>query len=465
VPELEAWERVYIANSNGSTAAFMTSVHGPDYEGSAIEHALTCQMCHNGPADNTFADMTEAHEGVILDPSAPNGGQVGCLQCHDSEFGETACDNCHESIAAANANSLHTNLWGEKAAIELRCECDFEGASWSDMYDNKCGGCHTTCGQCHVSRPNSVGGGFPKFGGIVYSAHGFNRTPDMTENCTACHGSRIGTDFNGDLEGVSRDVHRNNGMKCEGCHTGTELHGDGQHEGDHYTHRYQVATMPRCETCHDADIQVDTGTGCTRCHINGVGEDPVEVPAELVNHAHHIADNSSCSHCHRDGVPSMTPANLQCQVCHSQPYKNCTNCHNLVADEEPNKYDIDPSVVQFKIAQNPSPHRPEYDYVVVRHVPVDPGTYDDWGLTLPGYLDEPTWKYTSPHNILRITPQTTVADGATCATACHGTPDSPEGWFLRESDLYDGSGSRLPDYEANIGIVLPDPDVAPVNEN
>jgi len=176
---------------------------------------------------------------------------------------------------------------------------------------------------------------------------------------------------------------------------------------------------------------------------------------------------AACTDCHHTGagVPGPQPPNMQCQVCHSQPYKNCTNCHNLVADEEPNKYDIDPSVVQFKIAQNPSPHRPEYDYVVVRHVPVDPGTYDDWGLTLPGYLDEPTWKYTSPHNILRITPQTTVADGATCATACHGTPDSPEGWFLRESDLYDGSGSRLPDYEANIGIVLPDPDVAPVNEN
>ena len=394
----------------------MTSVHGPDYDGNAIEHALTCQMCHNGPADNTFADMDEAHTGIVRDPST--GGDVGCYQCHDQDFGATACDNCHESIAASTANSLHTNLWGEKAAIELRGQCTFEGSGYEDMFTNKCGGCHTTCGQCHVSRPTSVGGGFPKFGGVIYSAHGFNRTPDQTENCTACHGSRIGTDFNGDLEGNERDAHRNVGMKCEACHTAEEIHGDGQYAGDHYNHRYEVATMPRCEGCHE----------------------------DLSSNPFHNA--------HVDGF--VGNANLQCQVCHSQPYKNCTNCHNLVADKGADKFDINPSVVQFKIANNPSPHRPEYDYAVVRHVPVDPDTYADWGLTLPGYLDEPTWKYASPHNVLKNTPQTTVEDGQSCGASCHGTPDSPEGFFLRESDLRDSGGLELPDYEANIGIVIPD---------
>ncbi len=374
-------------------------------------------MCHNGPADNSFANMEEAHEGIVRDPSM--SGDVGCLQCHeDPSFGTSACDKCHTDIVAANANSLHTNLWGEKGLIELRGQCTFEGSGYEDMFSNKCGGCHTTCGQCHVSRPNSVGGGFPKFGGVVYAAHRFSRTPNQSENCTACHGSRIGVDFNGDLN-EEGDVHSTQErMKCESCHHAEEIHGDNQYEGDHYTHRYQVKTMPRC---NDA-----------ACH-------PV------------LGDNS-----YHQAHVGVEGSNLQCQVCHSQPYKNCTNCHNLGTGEKGDKFEINPSVVQFKIAKNPSPYRTEYDYCVVRHVPVDPNTYEDWGLELPGYLDEPTWKYASPHNILKETPQTTEVEGKGCGTACHGTPDSPEGWFLRESDLRDLNGDPLPDYNANIGLVISD---------
>ncbi len=390
----------------------MASVHGPDYGGNAIEHALSCQMCHNGAADNTFEDMAEAHVGIVRDPSA--GGEIGCYQCHDNDFTNNACETCHTSIAAANANSLHTNLWGEKAAIEARCDCTFDGSSYEDMFTNKCGGCHTTCGQCHVSRPNSVGGGFPKFG-VVYSAHEFNRTPDMTENCMACHGSRIGVDYNE----APRDVHRTRGMKCESCHSAEEIHGDNQHQGDHYNHRYEVETMPRCETCHDS------------------------IEANLFHNAH------------VDGFVSS--ANLQCQVCHSQPYKNCTNCHNLDSGKGADKFEIEPSVFQFKIAHNPSPHRQEYDYVVVRHVPVDPDTYADWGLTLPGYLDVPTWKYASPHNVIKAAPQTAYdPDTQSCSVSCHQTPDTPEGFFLRESDLMDEGGVHLVDYDANIDLIITD---------
>ncbi len=422
VPPLEAWEKVYIAGSNGSEAPFISSLHGPGYEGDVIEHALTCQMCHNGPSDYTFANMTEAHTGIVRDPSTD--GEVGCNQCHTPSFvGPTACTYCHPAIAASNANSLHTNLWGEKAAIELRCGCTFDGSSYEDMFTNKCGGCHTTCGQCHISRPDIVGGGFPKLGENSYSAHSFNVQPSTTENCTACHGSRVGTDFSGALEGNLPDVHTTADggslQNCVDCHGATEMHGDGLYEGDHYTHRYQVDTMPRCENCH----------------------------TNLSNNAYHQVHVNAAGR------------NMQCQVCHSQPYNNCTNCHNLAADEMSDKFDIDPSVVQFKIAKNPSPYRTEYDYVVVRHVPVDPGTYTDWGLELPDYLEEPTWKYTSPHNVLKNTPQTTVADGQWCGATCHSTPDSPEGWWLRESDLRDLGGEQLPDYLANIDFVLPD--VAP----
>ncbi len=355
--------------------------------------------------------------GLIRDPSAP--GAAGCVQCHADEDWTSSCDACHGGIADATAGSLHTNLWGEKKAIEDRCGCTFEGGGFEDLYDQKCGGCHTTCGQCHVSRPSSVEGGFPKFGGIIYSGHRFNRTPDMTENCTACHGSRVGTDFLGQIEGNLQDTHRSRGFNCSSCHTAGELHGDGGGPGGQYEHRYQVESMPRCEDCHGALPANDYHDA----HVNGFA----------------------------DG------ANLQCQVCHSQPYKNCTNCHNLVADPTTDKYDIEPSRVQFKIAQNPSPYRTEYDYVVVRHTPIDPDTYADWGLALPNYLDKTTWQYSSPHNILRWTAQTTPPEGSSsCSASCHGTPVTVDGIFLREIDLYESDGvTRLVDYEANIGIVMP----------
>ena len=351
---------------------------------------------------------------MIRDPSAI--GDSGCIQCHADEGWRSACDACHGSVVDATVTSLHTTQAGYIKAIEDRCGCDFSAGGFDAYFDQKCGTCHTTCGQCHVSRPNSVAGGFPKFGGIIYSGHRFNGTPDMTENCTACHGSRVGTDFLGQIEGNLQDVHRSRGMNCSGCHTATEIHGDG----GSYEHRYEVASMPRCEDCHSP------------------------LPANSYHDAH------------VDG--SVADANLQCQVCHSQPYKNCTNCHNLVTGGA-EKYDIEPSRVQFKIAQNPSPYRTEYDYVVVRHVPVDPGTYAEWGLALPQYTSVPTWKYTSPHNVLRWTPQTTPPEGSTsCSATCHGTPATRDGIFLREIDLYAEDGvTPLPDYEANIGIVMPTP--------
>ncbi len=410
MPPLEAWQKVIITGTNGNS--FLASAHGPNYEGDAVPHTLTCQHCHAGPDDRTFANMEEAHTDMIADPSSY--GDSGCVRCHGADFAESACDGCHSDAVDANRNSLHTNLWGYKAAIEARCTANFEDLGVEEGFQANCAGCHTTCGQCHISRPQSVGGGFIQIAGSPYS-HRFRPTPDMNEQCVACHGSRIGNDFLGQSEGNVQDVHRN--MQCAGCHTMDELHGDPTHtEENHYEHRYEVANMPRCENCHGG-----------------------------VSNSYHNA--------HVDGFAS----NLQCQVCHSQPYKNCTNCHNLASAEKGDKFAIDPSVLQLKIARNTSPFRTEYENILVRHVPVDPGTFDDWGLALPNYTDVPTWKYTSPHNIVRWTAQTTVEEGQSCSTSCHQTADGPEGFFLRESDLYEADGTTpLPDYEANIEMVIPE---------
>jgi len=373
---------------------------------------MECQFCHAGQPDFTFATMDEAHVGLIHDPSVP--GTSACTACHgEPEFAVSACNVCHASEVAATANSLHTNLWGERAAIEERCGCTYEGGGWQAGFGANCAGCHTTCGQCHVSRPNSVGGGFPIIT-LKPGSHRFKAIPDMNEQCTACHGSRIGVDFKGEIEGNVRDVHYLQGYKCDFCHSKEEIHGDGQYNGEHYDHRYEVATMPRCEKCH----RNTTPNAYHDMHV---------------------------------GNPGL---NLQCQVCHSQPYKNCTNCHNLDAGAKVDKYDIDPSVVQLKIAKNVNPNRQEYDFALVRHTPIDPDTFADWGLTLPDYDIKPTWQYTSPHNIIRRAPQTGDGTGS-CNAACHGAADGPEGYLLRESDLKDAAGNPLVDYDANIGIVIP----------
>ena len=72
-----------------------------------------------------------------------------------------------------------------------------------------------------------------------------------------------------------------------------------------------------------------------------------------------------------------------------------------------------------------SKNRPE-KFVVVRHIPVDKGTfayYVDNGLS--NFDGLPTWKYATPHNIRKKTPQ-----NKTC-NSCHGNTDL----FLLEKDV------------------------------
>jgi thiosulfate/3-mercaptopyruvate sulfurtransferase len=119
-----------------------------------------------------------------------------------------------------------------------------------------------------------------------------------------------------------------------------------------------------------------------------------------------------------DGVQQHSGIHLEmlsCQVCHSTTYKNCYSCH--VAQEDGAAYfQTDESEMMFKIGLNPlqSDDRP-WAYVPLRHVPVDPDSFAYYGEDLlPNFDALPTWKYATPHNIQRNTPQT-----ETCQT-CHG---------------------------------------------
>ena len=342
--------------------------------------------CHGGFVD--VATKQAAHEGMVRDPS---------------EDPKRYCGECHAEIAQASLTSLHTTLAGEKLAIETRA--DIEPGTITDHpelfegWKRSCSGCHATCGQCHVSRPNSAGGGF-------VDGHRFKKEPNQINQCTACHGSRVGNDYLGknlDEGGnplFARDIHSQKGKKCGFCHTGVEMHeGSGQH-------RLDTPLAPACEDCH----------------------------AETEN---------------ANGFHAVHWGELQCQVCHSQGTAQCAGCH--VTDTG---YIVEEDWIGFKIGRNPMPELRPYDYVVLRHEPTDRETYLNWGYEggLPNLEELPTWKYAAPHNVRRWTPRTEYGPGETCATACHDTPATPEGYFLRQVDI----DLRPHLTDANQQVIVPD---------
>ena len=346
---------------------------------------IGCVGCHGGVSivdapDDTSA-FRAAHSGLIRDPSVI--GEIGC-----------SGGSCHGEIVSRNETSMHSNLWGEKAHVALRngydtfAECP---ADIQDGYSANCSSCHTTCGQCHVSRPNAAGGGFVEQR-VGYS-HKFIRTPSEENVCTACHGSRIGDDWNANQERVPGnlpDVHNEYGYTCLDCHS-EDLHGEGPEDAN-YTSRYQVSNLPQCIDCHQIDLD------------------------DNIFHRSHWPN----------GDKSDGP-DLSCYACHAQQYNNCNTCHadrwktEYVADNS-GEYRVYP---QFKLGRNPyykqagHPHA-NSDWVAIRHVPVSPDAYDGWGISImSNHAAMETWKYASPHNIQRWTERTLVDP------AWAETPDQP----------------------------------------
>ena len=338
---MEVWQKVFLKDAD-----FMESTHG----------MVGCVICHGGDSSN--ADKDSSHEGMVADPS------------------DISCYTCHQDIAHVNDISLHTSLGGFVSVLEARGGNLEEGSPLATAFENHCQACHTSCGQCHVSRPDEVEGG-------LLSSHDFRPTPSMQYNCVACHGSRVGAEYLGDNEGTPADVHWvQETMICTDCHT-DELHGSEESAATRYLNPIAV----KCADCHE-DIWANT-------------EDNPQ-------HEEHLGD-------------------LSCQVCHSVAYKNCYGCHVAIDDEGIPCRTSEPSVMQFEIGYNllRSSERP-YKYVVLRHVPTCMGTCDYYGDNLlPNFNALPTWKYATPHNIQLHTPQNESCN------ACHGNRDI----FLTGEDI------------------------------
>jgi hypothetical protein len=351
VAPLEPWEKALVDGD-----AFLATVHGK----------ISCQECHQGLQ---AVDKETAHTDLIAAPS---------------DDPEATCGACHPNLVAAAENSLHTTLGGYWTNLAERGVPENHPAS-QEMFDNHCDSCHASCGDCHVSRPSSVEGG-------LIDGHVFDAEPSMTNNCTACHGSRVGNEYMGKHEDLKADVHFRQGrMTCIDCHTGHEMHG----------------TEPNCQDCHDGP------------------ETSQFAPEE---HRYDGLQSPSCESCHatvtagNDGIlmHEQHDGTMSCQVCHSVSYTSCDNCHVSLSEETGNPiFTTDGSYLGFYIGKNPikSYARP-YTYVTVRHVPISSTSFDFYEVGLvSNFGGSETWVYTTPHNIQRNTPQT-----ESCAS-CHGNPD------------------------------------------
>ena len=352
-----------------------------------VHGQVSCEQCHGGnPASD---DYQTAHEGVVRDPTYPDPSKT-CGECHamDDEGG-------HPEITGQNSANLHVTLAPFKSKIYLRAQSD---PCVRDKIDSAMGThclqCHSSCGQCHVSRPNSVEGGF-------IEGHLFQKTPPVETNCTSCHGSRVGKEFHGENECVPADVHHvEECMGCKECHSGDEMHGIGI-SGEPFD-RYDVANRARCEDCHTM-AEPDKAADGSKAK-------------ELVHPSHAIHQGK-----------------VSCQVCHSMPYKNCYSCHVGKDKSGVPYFETEPATMDFKIGLNTriTEDRPE-KYVTVRHIPISPKLFDFYVEDALTNIDKvETWKFATPHNIQLKTPQ-----NETCL-ACHGnnklflTKKDAESWEVK----------------------------------
>lgn len=346
MPQLEAWEQVFVSDE-----AFPTSTHGQ----------VGCVACHGGVPGAT--DMEEAHNGLAVDPDPA-----------------TTCAECHDETTETHAGSLHATLAGYSSILAERSGSEELSPGLSEAYGNHCASCHASCGQCHVSRPTSAGGG-------LLAGHTFKETPPMNLTCTGCHGSRVENEYKGknEMEGggtYPADVHYNpGGMACFACHTGDDMHGVGPEQ----EHRYDGEQDPACTDCHPG--------------LEGGNQQHTSRHLESVS----------------------------CQVCHSVAYKNCYSCHVQKSDEGAPFFQTDESQMLFYIGKNAeqTDSRP-WEWVPVRHVPVTPESFSFYGDNLlPNFDARPTWSYATPHNIQLSTPQNSSCD------SCHDNAEI----FLTEDKI------------------------------
>ena len=171
MPPLEAWEKVFVSNED-----FVDGLH----------YQQACMACHGGVGGVTSKE--EAHAGLAKNASSQP---------------DSTCATCHSDIVETASTSLHYGLQGYETVLQAR-GADFNDPQMAEAYGNHCISCHTSCGQCHVSRPTFTGGG-------LIAGHEFKKVASIKDTCLACHGGRTGPEYQGKNEGVKGDIQLDEG--------------------------------------------------------------------------------------------------------------------------------------------------------------------------------------------------------------------------------------------------------------
>jgi hypothetical protein len=235
----------------------------------------------------------------------------------------------------------------------------------------------------------------------------------MVDHCTTCHVSRGGHAYFGVGAGTVPDVHLTEaGFNCMNCHSKHEIHGDGTM----YDQRYKYPELPKCTNCHS---NVNNSNTFHSTHIN----------------------------------------TFSCNTCHSQDYNNCGSCH--IGSETGARIH---SYQGYKIGVNPiKDTKPQYEFALLRQSLMAPDSWQNYGIPLLSNFNvKPTYKYTTPHNIIKITTRTGYKDSTgtwqtytTCYEGCHISKNLDGTFKNKELYLFD---EDCLDWEkpANTGIIVDD---------
>jgi len=307
-------------------------------------------------------------------------GEIGCTGCHGGDSEATTAADAHNNLTPGSQTCVN-------------CHQDISQRHETSLHK-------TLNGMRHALELRSGAENFHSletaWNADCASCHAECADCHITQPAAigggVCHGSRAGGEYLGNLHGVEPDVHFEAGMHCLDCHK-NDLHGDG----NEYLTRWEVKDSPRCTDCHQT------------------------VPNQTA-----LAHDSS----HED---------VSCQVCHSQPYQNCSNCHATMEDGQYSRT-VESKQLDFKIGKNTAENY-HYDIVPLRNNPASRDSFDYFDENLLPHHDAyPTWRTAAPHNIQRITKQ-----NRSCGD-CHGNEEI----FLKEIDL-DPNGA-----DANKRSLLPE---------
>ena len=308
-----------------------------------------CVTCHQG--NPAASDKTLAHTGMLKRPSDD----------------PAACASCHGEISKTYKLSLHYTTGGMRGVTARFSDSETKTFN-TKVFEQSCRSCHASCGDCHVKVPAVSGVNL----GLI-DGHKFVRK-DEGKTCALCHGGRVYPEYTGEYGGMA-DVHYQRGMLCTDCHTGAQLHGDG----NAYANRREVANRPTCIGCHDPTEGSEMAVGTHGEHGDG------------------------------DWV--------SCQACHSAAaYRNCSSCHlGKGATATP----------AIHLGRNP---RNPDQLTTLRLIPTVRNTFLSAGIKQEKFDALPNYWDAAPHNIRKRTDRTRDCD------VCHVEKE----YFLTEEKLIQG---------------------------